>query len=42
MRKMIKNFKIEIDCAVCASKVEDAIKKIDPDNLLNPHSGYAL
>lgn len=29
---MIKNFKIEIDCAVCASKVEDAIKKIDGVN----------
>ena len=26
---MKKKFKCEIDCAVCAAKVEDAIKKID-------------
>lgn len=26
---MIKKFKIEVDCAVCAQKVEDAVKKMD-------------
>ena len=26
---MKKKFKCEIDCAACAAKVEDAIKKID-------------
>lgn len=26
---MKKTFKIEVDCAVCAGKVEEAIKKID-------------
>lgn len=26
---MKKTFNIEVDCAVCAQKVEDAIKKID-------------
>lgn len=26
---MKKIFKIEVDCAVCAGKVEEAIKKID-------------
>lgn len=29
---MVKNFKIEIDCAVCAANVEAAIKKIDGVN----------
>ena len=27
--KMKKKFKIEVDCANCAAKVEDAIKKIE-------------
>lgn len=26
---MIKTYNIEVDCAVCAQKCEDAIKKID-------------
>ena len=26
---MKKTYKIEVDCAVCAAKMEDAIKKID-------------
>ncbi len=26
---MVKTFNVEIDCAVCAIKVEDAIKKIE-------------
>ena len=29
---MKKAFKIEIDCAVCANKVQDAISKIDGVN----------
>ena len=29
---MKKVFKIEIDCAVCANKVEEAIKKVDGVN----------
>jgi copper chaperone CopZ len=29
---MKKKFKCEIDCAACAAKVEDAIKKIDGVN----------
>lgn len=29
---MKKKFKCEIDCAACAQKVEDAIKKIDGVN----------
>lgn len=29
---MKKVLKIEVDCAVCAAKVEDAIKKIDGVN----------
>ena len=29
---MKKTFKIEIDCASCAQKVEDAVKKIDGVN----------
>lgn len=28
-KNMKKKFKCEIDCAACAAKVEDAIKKID-------------
>ena len=28
---MKKHYKFEIDCANCAAKVEDAIKKIEPD-----------
>ncbi len=26
---MKKNFKIEVDCAVCAGKIEEGIKKVD-------------
>lgn len=29
---MKKKFKCEIDCAACAAKVEDAIKKLDDVN----------
>lgn len=32
IKKMKKVFKIEVDCAVCAGKCEDAIKKIDGVN----------
>ena len=31
-KKMKKKFKCEIDCAACAAKVEDAIKKLEGVN----------
>ena len=29
---MIKKFKIEVDCANCAAKIEDAVKKVEGVN----------
>lgn len=32
---MIKNYEIEVDCAVCANKIEEGIKKIEGVNGCN-------
>ena len=31
---MKKKFKCEVDCAACAAKLEDAIKKVEPDTVI--------
>jgi len=32
---MKKTYKIEVDCAVCANKIQDAVSKIDGVNEVN-------